>query len=38
MRGVLDPAQHRHECELVRSTLTRAQDAHWREFIDAWEK
>lgn len=36
MRGILDEAQYRKECELVRSTVSRADDPHWREFVSAW--
>ncbi|HUF21371.1 MAG TPA: 3'-5' exonuclease [Burkholderiales bacterium] len=36
MRGVFDEAQYRKECELVRSTVSRADEPHWREFVSAW--
>ena len=36
MRGVLDEARYADECALVRATLGRAPEPHWREFIDAW--
>ncbi|MSQ52957.1 MAG: 3'-5' exonuclease [Betaproteobacteria bacterium] len=36
LRGVLDAAQYRQEIELVRSTLARGGEPHWREFLDAW--
>ncbi len=36
MRGVLDPARYRAECDLVRATLSRSDEAHWREFLAAW--
>lgn len=36
MRGALDEAQYRKECELVRSTLERLDETHWREFLAAW--
>ncbi len=36
LRGVFDAAHHRREVELVRDTLSRSGDAHWREFIGQW--
>lgn len=36
MRGVLDDAGYRDECELVRATLMPSEAAHWREFLAAW--
>ncbi|HEX7811893.1 MAG TPA: 3'-5' exonuclease, partial [Burkholderiales bacterium] len=36
VRGALDETQYRRECELVRATLAKATDAHWREFLAAW--
>ena len=36
MRGLLDDARYAEECALVRSTLGRATEPHWREFLDAW--
>jgi hypothetical protein len=36
MRGVLDDARHRAECELVRSTLVKSSDTHWKEFLARW--
>jgi hypothetical protein len=36
MRGVLDDARHRAECELVRSTLAKSSDTHWKEFLARW--
>jgi len=36
MRGVYDLDAYRRECELVRGTLEKAREPHWREFLDAW--
>jgi hypothetical protein len=33
---VLDDARHRAECELVRSTLVKSSDTHWKEFLARW--
>jgi predicted PolB exonuclease-like 3'-5' exonuclease len=37
MRGLLDPARYETELDLVRATLSEADGAHWREFLDAWQ-
>ena len=37
IRGTLDEAQYRRECDLVRSTFSKSTDAHWREFLDGWQ-
>jgi len=37
LRGVLDPERYRRECELVRGTLEKMSERHWREFLDAWK-
>ena len=37
MRGVLDASRYQAEIELVRSTLTDAEGAHWTEFLSAWD-
>ena len=37
VRGVLDGAQYRRECELVRTTLLKSPDSHWREFLAGWK-
>jgi 3'-5' exonuclease len=37
LRGVLDPERYRRECELVRGTLEKSSERHWREFLDAWK-
>ncbi len=36
MRGALDDARHRSECELVRSTLGKSTEMHWKEFLTRW--
>jgi len=36
MRGVLTAAQHRALCDVVRATLARSPEAHWREFLSKW--
>ncbi len=36
MRGVLDDARHRAECDLVRSTLAKSAEPHWKEFLAKW--
>jgi predicted PolB exonuclease-like 3'-5' exonuclease len=36
MRGVLAPEQHKTQCELVRSTLAKSPEPHWKEFIANW--
>jgi 3'-5' exonuclease len=36
LRGIFDEARYAQECALVRSTLERATQPHWREFLDAW--
>ncbi len=36
VRGALDDAQYRRECELVRGTLAQSAEPHWREFIARW--
>ena len=36
VRGVLDDAQYRRECELVRATLLKSGENHWREFLAGW--
>jgi len=36
VRGVLDDAQYRRECELVRTTLSKSGENHWREFLAGW--
>jgi predicted PolB exonuclease-like 3'-5' exonuclease len=36
VRGALDEAQYRRECELVHKTLSKSTEAHWREFLAGW--
>ncbi len=36
MRGQLTRAQYERECELVRSTLGKSAEAHWKEFLAQW--
>jgi predicted PolB exonuclease-like 3'-5' exonuclease len=36
MRGVLSDQQHRAECDLVRSTLAKSPEPHWKEFLEHW--
>ena len=37
LRGVFDAAQYQREVELVRGTLAKSAEPHWREFLDAWK-
>jgi predicted PolB exonuclease-like 3'-5' exonuclease len=36
MRGVLSSEQYESECGLVRSTLGKASEPHWQEFLGQW--
>ena len=36
LRGVLDAAAHAAECALVRETLEKSDETHWREFLARW--
>jgi len=36
MRGALTADQHKAQCELVRSTLGKSVEPHWKEFLDKW--
>lgn len=36
MRGALTREQHRAETDLVRATLKKSGDAHWKEFLTGW--
>jgi predicted PolB exonuclease-like 3'-5' exonuclease len=36
MRGTLDDTRHRAECEVVRSTLRKSTEPHWKEFLAKW--
>ena len=37
MRGALDDARHRSECEQVRVVLKKASEPHWKEFLAKWQ-
>ncbi|MDP2239204.1 MAG: 3'-5' exonuclease [Burkholderiales bacterium] len=37
MRGVLSAAQHRAECDMVRATLGKSSEPHWKEFLSRWQ-
>jgi len=37
MRGALTADQHKAQCELVRSTLGKSVEPHWKEFIAKWK-
>ncbi len=37
VRGALNEAQYRRECELVRTTLLKSGENHWREFLAGWK-
>ena len=36
MRGQLTRARYDKECELVRSTLSKSDESHWKEYLAAW--
>jgi 3'-5' exonuclease len=36
LRGVFDAAQYEREVALVRLTLGKSAETHWREFLEAW--
>ena len=36
MRGALTADQHKAQCELVRSTLGKSVEPHWKEFLSRW--
>jgi 3'-5' exonuclease len=36
MRGALDQARHAAECDLVRATLGKSGEPHWKEFLEKW--
>ena len=38
MRGVLTEPQYKVACEVVRSTLKKSTDAHWKEFLSKWRE
>ncbi len=37
LRGVFDAAQYAREIALVRGTLAKSAETHWREFLEAWK-
>jgi predicted PolB exonuclease-like 3'-5' exonuclease len=37
LRGIYDMDRYQRECELVRSTLEKSKEPHWREFLGAWK-
>ena len=37
LRGVFDAAQYEREIALVRTTLGKSAETHWREFLEAWK-
>lgn len=37
MRGALTADQHRAECDLVRTTLGKSPEPHWKEFLKRWD-
>jgi hypothetical protein len=37
LRGLIDYAEYRRECELVRATLAKSGESHWREFLAGWK-
>jgi len=36
MRGTLTEQQHKAECDMVRSTLGKSSEPHWKEFLSRW--
>ena len=36
MRGALDDREHGAECDLVRETLGKSNESHWKEFLEKW--
>jgi 3'-5' exonuclease len=38
MRGVLNDGHYRAECDLVRTTLSKSPDSHWKEFLGKWRE
>ena len=37
VRGLTDPVMYRRECDLVRATLLKSGEDHWREFLAGWK-
>jgi hypothetical protein len=38
MRGQFSKARYEQEIELVRSNLAKSSEAHWAEYLAAWNK
>ena len=38
MRGALEAPAHRAECDLVRATLGKSPQPHWKEFLGRWRQ
>ena len=36
MRGIFTPTRYQQECDLVRSTLAKLSEPHWKEFLAQW--
>ncbi len=36
MRGQFTQARYQQECDLVRATLTKLDEPHWKEFLAQW--
>ncbi|HMC13134.1 MAG TPA: 3'-5' exonuclease [Gallionellaceae bacterium] len=36
MRGIFTNARYGQECELIRSTLSKSDEPHWKEFLAQW--
>ena len=37
LRGAFDAANYQRECDLVRATLAKSTEPHWRQFLEAWK-
>jgi len=37
MRGMVSETQYKTECELVRTTLKKSSEPHWKEFLGQWQ-
>ena len=37
MRGTLTAEQHKAQCDVVRSTLAKSPEPHWKEFLARWK-
>ena len=37
LRGIYDAQSYQRECELVRDTLAKSREPHWRQFLGAWK-